>query len=326
MHKLTIATRKSKLALWQAEHIKSLLQAEHPGLEVELLKVVTKGDKILDVPLAKVGGKGLFVKEIEDALLDGRADIAVHSMKDVPTALPDGLVLGVMPAREAPTDTLLSVHHDDLAALPEGALVGTSSLRRQSQLMILRPDLRVESLRGNLDTRVGKLMDGQFEAIVVATAGLNRLGLSAPRMQTLGPPDFLPAVAQGALGIEHRAADDEVVAMLDFLNHAHTWTTVMCERGFLTALEGGCQVPIAGHATLDTKGEGVLRMEGLVCDLTGQRVIRRSATGSPDTAWDLGVALAKEVLAAGGKEILDEVYASEGICPGDECDDATRLT
>lgn len=308
MKKLTIATRGSALALWQANHIKALLEAEHPGLAVDLLKIKTKGDKILDVPLAKVGGKGLFVKEIEEALLDGRAQLAVHSMKDVPTELPDGLEIGVIPEREAATDSLLSVHYDGLGGLPQGALVGTSSLRRQSQLATLRPDLKIESLRGNLDTRVKKLMDGQFDAIVVATAGLNRLALSAPRHAVLGPPDFLPAVAQGALGIEYHTDNAEVAAMLAFLDHAPTRRQVLAERGFLTGLDGGCQVPIAAWSVLD--GER-LHLTGFVADVDGSRPIRLTAEGHADEAWNIGMALADKVLAAGGKAILDEVYARE---------------
>jgi len=308
MKQLTIATRGSALALWQANHIKALLEAAHPGLTVDLLKIKTKGDKILDVPLAKVGGKGLFVKEIEEALLDGRAQLAVHSMKDVPTELPDGLEIGVIPEREAATDSLLSVRYDGLAGLPQGALVGTSSLRRQSQLATLRPDLRIESLRGNLDTRVKKLLDGQFDAIVVATAGLNRLGLTAPRQEILGPPDFLPAVAQGALGIEYHSDNAEVAAMLAFLDHAPTRRQVLAERGFLTGLDGGCQVPIAAWSQLE--GDRV-RLTGFVADVDGSRPIRMTAEGSADLAWDVGMELAARVLAAGGKAILDEVYARE---------------
>lgn len=303
--KITIATRGSKLALWQAEHISALLRNEHPGLEVELLKIKTKGDKILDVPLAKVGGKGLFVKEIEEALLDGRADIAVHSMKDVPTELPEGLEVGIIPQREAATDSLLSVKYQGLAELPEGAVVGTSSLRRQSQLLKLRPDLTIESLRGNLDTRVGKLIDGQFDAIVVATAGLNRLEISAPKTEILGPPDFLPAVAQGALGIEYRIDDREVRDMLDFLDHQETKYQVLAERGFLTGLDGGCQVPIAAWSRLE--GERIT-LTGFVADVDGSRPIRMELEGGVDEAWDIGSRLADKVLAAGAKEILDEVY------------------
>ncbi len=306
MKNVTIATRGSMLALWQAEHISALLRAQYPGLQVELLKIKTTGDKILDVPLAKVGGKGLFVKEIEEALLDGRADLAVHSMKDVPTELPAELVVGVIPVREAPTDSLLSVNFDGLDALPQGAKVGTSSLRRQAQLLTLRPDLNIESLRGNLDTRVRKLLEGQFDAIVVATAGLNRLGLSAPKHEILGPPRFLPAVAQGALGIEYRKDRPEMAQLLSFLNHPETAAQVAAERGFLTGLDGGCQVPIAAWSQLD--GD-TLTLTGFVAGISGENPIRLQAAGSPDKAWDLGADLARQVLVAGGKAILDEVYA-----------------
>lgn len=306
MRKIVIATRGSKLALWQAEHISALLRAEHPGLEVELLKIKTKGDKILDVPLAKVGGKGLFVKEIEEALLDGRAHVAVHSMKDVPTELPAGLVVGIIPPREACTDMLCSVQYDGLAALPQGASVGTSSLRRQSQLSALRPDLNIENLRGNLDTRLGKLLDGQYDAIVVATAGLRRLELAAPKMQELAPPDFLPAVAQGALGIEYREDEPQVLDMIRFLHHEPTAVQVRAERGFLTGLDGGCQVPIAAWSEL--LGDRV-RLTGFVADVDGSSPIRMSDEESADKAWELGLRLADKVRAAGGKAILDRVYA-----------------
>ncbi|MGE4292064.1 MAG: hydroxymethylbilane synthase [Desulfovibrio sp.] len=306
MRKIVIATRGSKLALWQAEHISSLLRAEHPGLEVELIKIKTKGDKILDVPLAKVGGKGLFVKEIEEALLDGRAHIAVHSMKDVPTELPEGLVVGIIPEREACTDMLCSVRYDGLEALPQGASVGTSSLRRQAQLLALRPDLKVETLRGNLDTRMGKLLDGQYDAIVLATAGLRRLELSAPKMRELGPPEFLPAVAQGALGIEYRKDAFEVLELIRFLHHEPTAVQVRAERGFLTGLDGGCQVPIAAWSEL--RGDRV-RLTGFVADVDGSSPIRLSDEDAADKAWELGLRLADTVRAAGGKAILDRVYA-----------------
>lgn len=305
MRKITIATRGSKLALWQANHISDLLREEYPGIEVQLLKIKTKGDIILDVPLAKVGGKGLFVKEIEEALLDGRADLAVHSMKDVPTELPEGLEVGIIPPREAETDTLLSVKYDSLKDLPAGAIVGTSSLRRQSQVLALRDDLKIESLRGNLDTRVRKLLDGEFDAIVVATAGLNRLGLSAPKSEILGPPTFLPAVAQGALGIEYRIEDTEIQDILAFLHDGITARQVKAERGFLTGLDGGCQVPIAAWSQLD--GDQV-KLTGFVADIDGSSPIRIEKTGHADKAWEIGTALAEEVLAAGGKEILDRVY------------------
>ncbi|WP_319762299.1 hydroxymethylbilane synthase [Maridesulfovibrio sp.] len=305
MRKITIATRGSKLALWQANHISDLLREEYPGIEVQLLKIKTKGDKILDVPLAKVGGKGLFVKEIEEALLDGRADLAVHSMKDVPTELPEGLEVGIIPPREAETDTLLSVKYDSLESLPAGAVVGTSSLRRQSQVLTLRDDLKIESLRGNLDTRVRKLLDGEFDAIVVATAGLNRLNLSAPKSEILGPPTFLPAVAQGALGIEYRIEDTEIQDILAFIHDEVTARQVHAERGFLTGLDGGCQVPIAAWSQLD--GDQV-KLTGFVADIDGSSPIRMEKSGPAEDAWNIGTALAEEVLAAGAKEILDRVY------------------
>ncbi len=304
MRTFVIATRSSKLALWQANHIKGLLETRH-GVAVELLPLKTTGDKILDTPLAKIGGKGLFVKEIEEALLDGRADLAVHSMKDVPAVQPEGLVVGVVPEREDLSDTLLSVHHDSLEALPQGAHVGTCSLRRQAQLLALRPDLRVENLRGNVDTRLRKLLEGQFDAIVMATSGLNRLGLEAPRMSRLRPPQFLPAVGQGALGLEFRADDAETATLLESLNHEHSRICVTAERGFLFGLEGGCQVPIAAHAELQ---DGVVRLEGLVAAVDGSLIIRRRAEAPAAEARDLGLRLADEVLAAGGKEILDAVY------------------
>lgn len=312
MNKLVIATRGSKLALWQAEHVKSCIEGRHPGVSVELLVLKTRGDIILDVPLAKVGGKGLFVKEIEEALLDGRADLAVHSMKDVPMELPEGLVLGIIPEREEPSDSFLSVHHDSLAALPHGATVGTSSLRRQSQLLALRPDLNVVSLRGNVDTRLRKLSEGQFDAIIMATAGMKRLGLSAPKSEVLGPPAFLPAVGQGALGIEFREDRADLRDLLAFMEHTPTRIRVEAERGFLAGLQGGCQVPIAGHAVMT--GDATFALEGLVADLTGARVIRRTLNGTsaPDGAQArmVGLDLAARLVADGAGEILAEVYGS----------------
>ena len=306
--KLVIATRGSKLALWQAHHVADRLREAHPGLTVDLLPIKTKGDKILDVPLAKVGGKGLFVKEIEEALLDGRADLAVHSMKDVPAEQPAGLVLGVIPKREEPTDLLLSVTYDSLAALPAGATVGTSSLRRKAQLLGLRPDLSIVDLRGNLDTRVSKLLAGQFDAIVVAAAGCNRLGLSAPKMIRLGPPDFLPAAAQGALGLEYRAGDKRTEKLVAFFDHPDSRDAVAAERAFLGRLEGGCQVPIAAHAVVNGDDLG---LEGLVADPESGEVFRDSVAGRRSEAVELGRALADALLAKGAKAVLDAVYAAE---------------
>ncbi|MFZ5426844.1 MAG: hydroxymethylbilane synthase [Thermodesulfobacteriota bacterium] len=302
---VTIATRGSKLALWQANHIKSLLEAEHECLRVELLILKTQGDKILDVPLAKVGGKGLFVKEIEEALADGRADLAIHSMKDVPVERREGLTLGAVPEREDFADMLLSKEFGSLAALPKGATVGTSSLRRQSQLLALRPDLDIQMLRGNLDTRVGKLMDGKYDAIVVAAAGLNRLGLTTPSMVRLSPPEFIPAVAQGALGIEYRAGDERMRSFTAFLDHPDTRDAVAAERAFLARLEGGCQVPIAAHGRIE--GGGVA-LTGLVADPEGKNIIRVEKSAPRDQAAALGRQVAEDVLGQGGKAILDSVY------------------
>ena len=312
MQTMRIATRGSQLALWQARYIQGRLEARYPGLRVELVVIKTRGDKIVDVPLAKVGGKGLFVKEIEDALLAGEADMAVHSMKDVPAKLPEGLKIGVIPEREQPTDTLLSVHYAGLDALPHGARVGTSSLRRQSQLLAIRPDLRLVSLRGNLDTRVRKLHEEAFDAIVVATAGLRRLGLSAPQAEELAPPRFYPAVAQGALGIEYREDRSDLDQMLGFLDHPPSRWCVEAERAFLFTLEGGCQVPIAGYAHLDPEGRHV-HLTGLVADVAGTTVVLRSGSAKTHQAAALGVSLANQVLAAGGQGILDAVYAAASV-------------
>lgn len=303
---MTIATRGSKLALWQAEHIRSRLMDRYPGLAVELLLIKTKGDKILDVPLAKVGGKGLFVKEIEEALLDGRADLAVHSMKDVPAQLPPGLTLGVIPARESHLDVLLSMRFPDLRGLPGQARVGTSSLRRRCQLLALRPDLRIMMLRGNLDTRVGKLAAGDYDAIVVAQAGMNRLGLNVPHASPLAPPDFLPAVGQGALGLEYVENRTELAELLGFLDDLPTRACVLAERAFLHALEGGCQVPIGGWARINDAGHIVLR--GLVADEDGRELIVEEAAAKLRDAETLGRQVARAVLDRGGREILRAIY------------------
>ena len=310
-NKITIGTRGSKLALWQAEWIRSELQKRTPGLEVALNKIKTTGDKILDVPLAQVGGKGLFVKEIEEALLRGEADIAVHSMKDVPTEFPEGLHLAVICEREDPRDAFLSGMQDskfkipDFRALPQGATVGTSSLRRSCQLLNLRPDLKILQLRGNLDTRLRKLDEGQFDAIILAAAGVKRLGWKERITEILSPETSLPAIGQGAVGIECRINDKFIHDLIVPLNHYETAVCVRGERACLRKLEGGCQVPIAAHARLV---HGKLVMDGLVGSVSGDRIVRSRIEGKPEDAGSLGTALAADLLAKGADKILSEVY------------------
>ncbi len=309
LNRIRVATRGSKLALWQAEHIAERLKSQDPDLEVELKIIKTSGDKIQDVPLAQFGGKGLFVKEIEEALLAGEADLAVHSMKDMPAETVSGLTLGVIPKRDDHTDSLLSTEYDGLDDLPPGSVVGTSSLRRQAQLLNLRPDLQVEPLRGNLDTRLRKLEQGMFAAIIVASVGLKRLGLSTRYQTALCSPEFLPAIGQGALGIEYRQGDLSMEERLQFLNDAATQATVTAERAFLHELEGGCQVPIGGLARMD--GPKSLVLEGLVADVDGKNVIRRSGQGRVEDAEGIGRQVARNILDNGGKAILDQVYGRD---------------
>ncbi|MDO4840828.1 MAG: hydroxymethylbilane synthase [Desulfovibrionaceae bacterium] len=311
MPRLTIATRGSQLALWQANHIRDCLLAQNKDLTIELSVIHTKGDKILDVPLSQVGGKGLFVKEIEETLLSGEADLAVHSIKDVPMVLPEGLTLGAIPERAPFTDCLCSEKYASLDEVPEGATVGTSSLRRQAQLLALRPDLNIVSLRGNVDTRLRKLKEGQFAAIVLATAGLRRLGLSATHMTELDPKDFVPAVGQGALGIECRSNDAGTLELLARLNDSSTRTCVEAERAFLLGLDGGCQVPIGAHAVL--ADNGMVTLDGLVADTDGSKILRRQATAPAAQAHDLGVSLAKELLGLGADAILARLYGDGTI-------------
>ncbi|MBM9616276.1 hydroxymethylbilane synthase [Desulfobulbus rhabdoformis] len=302
---LRIGTRASLLAVTQSTWVKNQIENAHPQTQVELVKITTKGDKILDVPLAKVGGKGLFVKEIEDALLTGEVDLAVHSMKDVPTELPQGLHIGIIPARETPFDAFISNKFDSIDALPQGATMGTSSLRRKSQLSALRPDLNIVDLRGNIDTRLRKLDEGIYDAIILAGAGLNRLGLSK-RITTLLPASqMLPAISQGALGIELRQDDNELFKGLQFLHHLPTAVTVAAERAFLLTLEGGCQVPIGAFATLE--GETV-SLTGLVAEVDGSRILTDTKSDTAANAAALGTTLAQQLLDQGGKAILDEVY------------------
>lgn len=305
MKTLKIATRQSPLALWQAEYIRARLQELHPDLTVELVKFVTQGDKILDTPLAKIGGKGLFVKELEAALLDGRADLAVHSMKDVPMALPEGLTLAVICEREDPLDAFVSNQFEKFADLPQGAKVGTSSLRRKSQILKQRPDLQIIDLRGNVGTRLAKLDDGQYDAIILASAGLKRLGLSERIRHCLTPDISLPAVGQGALGLECRAADSEVLSLIQPLLHQETDVCVRAERAFNAYLEGGCQVPIAGYATLQN---GQIHIEGRVGSVDGQTLLRAELTDEASNAQQLGENLARNLLDQGAGELLKALY------------------
>jgi len=306
--RLRIGTRGSSLALWQAEWVKSQLLGGQQELIVELVVIKTTGDKILDVPLAMVGGKGLFVKEIEEALLDGRADLAVHSVKDMPAELPEGLHLAAMPPREDPRDALISKNGAGLDRLPHGARVGTSSLRRAAQLLHLRPDLRIETLRGNVDTRLRKLESEGLDAIVLAAAGLKRMELSQVISEYLEPERILPAVGQGALGIETRIADLSTNEIVASLIHQQTVTTVRAERAFLKRLEGGCQVPIGAYATMEG---GTLILTGMVADLKGVRLIRQEMRGDARQPELVGESLAEVVLQSGGREILAEIYGNQ---------------
>ena len=298
---LRIATRRSALALWQAEHVKQRLESLHPGLRVELVGMTTKGDRILDSPLAKIGGKGLFVKELEVALLEGRADIAVHSMKDVPAEFPEGLGLTAILAREDPRDAFVSNRFDSLEALPEGAVVGTSSLRRQCQLRAMRPDLDIRPLRGNVNTRLGKLDAGDYDAVVLACAGLKRLGLDDRIRQELGPEVILPAIGQGAIGIECRLDDAETRELVAPLADERTTLRVTAERAMNARLMGGCQVPIGGHAVIE---HGVILLQGLVGSPDGSRIVRGDISGRPEDAEELGRVLAEDLLARGAGELL----------------------
>ncbi len=302
---LILGTRGSKLAVHQSQWVQARLQELAPGLTISLKRIQTSGDKILDVPLAKIGGKGLFVKEIEDALLSGEIDLAVHSMKDVPTALPEGLEILCVPPREDARDALITRDGSLLDQLKPGARIGTSSLRRQAQLLHHRPDFVIEMLRGNLDTRLRKLREGQFDAIVLAAAGLRRLEWDAEITEYLPVHLSLPAIAQGALGIEARSNDSVVRDVLSRFEHRPTRTTVTAERALLHRLEGGCQVPIAAHAVLD--GE-TLTLDGLVATVDGRRVIRHQIQGPACDAQQLGTTLAERLLADGADVILKEIY------------------
>ena len=301
---ITIGTRKSLLALWQSNYIKSRLETQYPDCEVRLQKIVTKGDKILDVPLSKIGGKGLFTKEIETALLDGEVDLAVHSLKDMPTKLPDGLCLTAITERAVVGDAFVSNKYNTFAEMPAGAVLGTSSLRRKAQLLAKRPDLDIRDLRGNVDTRLHKLDEGQYDAIILAAAGLTRLGYADRIKETLPCEFCIPAVGQGALAIECRTDNKEVRAMLEFLNHPATKSCTDAERAFLGLVEGGCQVPIGVHA--DAEGTQ-MHVTAIIASLDGSTLLRDEIDGDVNDAVALGQILGKRMLENGGKAILDEI-------------------
>jgi len=304
--KLRIATRKSPLALWQANHVRDALMARNPGLDVELFTMTTQGDKILDTPLAKVGGKGLFVKELELGILEGRADLAVHSMKDVPVEFPEGLGLAAILEREDPRDVLISNTFSSIDTLPEGARVGTSSLRRQCQLRAGRPDLEVLDLRGNVNTRLAKLDNGDYDAILLAAAGVKRMGWEDRITELLPPEQFLPAIGQGAIGIEIRVADERVSRVVKALNDEQTATRIRAERALNERLQGGCQVPIAGYSEIS---HGVMVLRALVGRPDGTELVQGVISGKPEDGGELGQVLADDLLSRGAKQILAEVYA-----------------
>ena len=303
---LKIATRKSPLALWQAHYVSNMLQHHHPDLKVELVTMVTQGDKILDTPLAKVGGKGLFVKELEVGMLEGRADIAVHSMKDVPVDFPPGLHLAAICEREDPRDAFVSNNYSSLDDLPQGARLGTSSLRRQSQIAAFRPDLKIIDLRGNVNTRLKKLDNDEYDAIILAAAGLKRLEFEDRITQFIGTEICLPANGQGAVGIECRIDDGRVHNLIAPLNDNKTQIRVTAERAMNERLQGGCQVPIAGYAEFE---KGLIMLRGLVGQVDGKKIIRGDIAGPADSAQELGIVLAEDLLSRGADKILNELYA-----------------
>ena len=306
---IRIATRKSALALWQAEYVKARLEQAHPGLKVSLVPMVSRGDKLLDAPLAKIGGKGLFVKELETALLENEADIAVHSMKDVPMDFPEGLGLFCICEREDPRDAFVSNTYESLDALPAGSVVGTSSLRRQAQLLARRPDLKIQFLRGNVNTRLAKLDAGEYDAIILAAAGLIRLGFEDRIRSSISAEDSLPAGGQGAVGIECRSADADVHALLAPLHHRETALRVSAERALNKHLNGGCQVPIACYALLE---DDQLWLRGLVGQPDGGLLLRAEARAASSDAEALGVRVAEALLAQGADAILQAVYGEAG--------------
>ncbi len=302
---LRIATRKSPLALWQAEHVKARLQEAHKGLKVELVTFTTQGDKILDTPLAKIGGKGLFVKELEVAILDGKADIAAHSIKDVPMEFPKGLFLATILEREEPCDAFVSNDHSSIQSLPEGSVVGTCSLRRRSQLLSKRPDLKIKDLRGNVNSRLEKLDNGDYDAIILACAGLIRLDMEKRIKQRISSSWILPAVGQGAVGLEAREGDEEVLNLISVLQHDDTTDRIIAERALNRKLEGGCQVPIASYAMLD--GD-TLHLQALVGEPDGSKIVQGDISGHRSEGEKLGAKLAEDLLSRGAKEILEKLY------------------
>ncbi|MEO2217019.1 hydroxymethylbilane synthase [Chromobacterium vaccinii] len=306
MDKIVIASRESRLAMWQAEHIQARLQALYPHLAVEILGMTTQGDQILDKTLSKIGGKGLFVKELEQALLEGRADLAVHSLKDVPMTLPDGFALAAVCEREDPRDAFVSNRYHSLSELPAGSVVGTSSLRREAQLRARFPQLAVKPLRGNVQTRLRKLDDGEFDAIILAAAGLKRLGLAERIKGELAPSESLPAAGQGALGIEIRADRADLLALLAPLNHPDTRACTAAERALAKELGGSCQVPLGAFATL---ADGELTLGGLVAHPDGSVVLTASASAPVDYAEALGRAVAKKLIDAGARPLIEAVLA-----------------
>ncbi|RLD99906.1 MAG: hydroxymethylbilane synthase [Aquificota bacterium] len=299
---IRIGTRGSKLALWQANHVREMIEALSPEHHVDLVVIKTKGDKILDAPLAKVGGKGLFVKEIEEALLEGRVDMAVHSMKDVPTELPHGLEIGAIPKREEPWDLLVAKEEAHLSSLPQGAKVGTSSLRRKAQLLAKRPDLEIRPLRGNLDTRFRKLKETDLDAIVVALAGVKRLGINSLPMRVLSPQECLPAIGQGALALEVRQG--EMREILEALHHPETEACVKAERAFLAHIGGSCQIPVAAIGKVE--GEEII-LQGLIASPDGRDIYRGEKRGPTTQAQNLGLELAQILLEQGGRRIIEAI-------------------
>lgn len=294
--------------MWQAEHVKARLMQAHEGLNVELVTFTTRGDKILDTPLAKIGGKGLFVKELETAMLEGNADIAAHSIKDVPMEFPEGLFLSTILEREEPCDAFVSNTFNSIEELPEGAAVGTCSLRRKCQLLSKRPDLKIKDLRGNVNSRLAKLDNGDYDAIILACAGLIRLEMADRIKQRLDSSWILPAVGQGAVGLEAREGDEETLNLLAILNHTDTADRVIAERALNKRLEGGCQVPIASYAKLD--GDS-LRLQALVGEPDGSHVVKGEISGHRSKAEQLGEKLADDLLSRGAKEILEKLYSEE---------------